>query len=202
MLEGVIVGWPEQRDAYNQYRVQVDTRWDGERKQSVEGIALVRGDNDTLYAYGDRIRIRGVAATPPTFPDFDYRRFLARKDIHTLIKRAEITHLASDQGQAFWAALYSVRARASDILNQILPEPYSALANGMILGIESGIPRELYDDFNLTGTSHVIVISGSNIAIVSGILLGLFTRLFGRRKRVAVVSHHRRHHFVHPAGRR
>ncbi len=28
--------------------------------------------------------------------------------------------------------------------------------------------------------------SGSNIAIVSGILLGLFTRLFGRRKRVAV----------------
>ncbi len=27
---------------------------------------------------------------------------------------------------------------------------------------------------------------GSNIAIVSGILLGLFTRLFGRRKRVAV----------------
>ncbi len=109
VLEGVIVGWPEQRDAYNQYRVQVDTRWDGERKQSVEGIALVRGDNDTLYAYGDRIRIRGVAATPPTFPDFDYRRFLARKGIHTLIKRAEITHLASDQGQAFWAALYSVR---------------------------------------------------------------------------------------------
>jgi len=186
VLEGVIVGWPEQRDNYNQYRVRVDSRWEGEYERSVDGVALVRSDKETLYAYGDHIRIRGVAATPPTFPDFNYRRFLARKDIHTLIKRASIAHSASDQGHPFWSALYSVRARASDILNEILPEPYSALANGMILGIESGIPRELYDDFNITGTSHVIVISGSNIAIVSGILLGLFTRLFGRRKRVAV----------------
>ena len=187
VLEGVIVGWPEQRSNYNQYRVQVDTLWEGERNRSIDGIALVRSDNETLYAYGDRIRIRGVATTPPTFPDFNYRRFLSRKGIHTLIKRASITHLTSDQGPPFWAALYNVRAHASAILNQILPEPYSALANGMILGIESGIPRELYDDFNLTGTSHVIVISGSNIAIVSGILLGLFTRLFRRRKRIAVM---------------
>jgi len=166
VLEGVIVGWPEQRDNYNQYRVRMDARWEGEYERPVDGIALVRGDKETLYAYGDRIRIRGVATTPPTFPDFDYRRFLARKGIHTLIKRAGITHLASDQGPPFWAALYSVRARASAILNQILPEPYSALANGMILGIESGIPRVLYDDFNLTGTSHVIVISGLNISPV------------------------------------
>jgi len=187
VLEGVIVGYPDQRSNYNQYRVRIDTQWEGERKRSVEGIALVRGDNETLYGYGDRIRIRGVAATPPSFPDFDYRRFLVRKGIHTLIKRADITHLASDQGQPFWAALYNIRAHASAILDQLLPQPYAALANGMILGIESGIPRELYDDFNLTGTSHVIVISGSNIAIVSGILLGLFVRLFRRRKRVAVM---------------
>ncbi|HEY54514.1 MAG TPA: ComEC family competence protein, partial [Caldilineae bacterium] len=187
VLEGVIVGYPDQRSNYNQYRVRVDTRWEGAHKRSVEGVALVRGDKETLYEYGDRIRIRGVAATPPTFPDFDYRRFLVRKGIHTLIKRADITFLASDQGHPFWAALYSVRARASAILDQLMSQPYAALANGMILGIESGIPRELYDDFNLTGTSHVIVISGSNIAIVSGILLGLFLRLFGRRKRIAVL---------------
>ena len=179
VLEGVIVSYPDQRSNYNQYRVRIDTQWQGALERPVEGVALVRGDKETLYEYGDRIRIRGVAATPPSFPDFDYRRFLARKGIHTLIKRADITFLAGDQGQPFWAALYSVRARASAILDQLLPQPYAALANGMILGIESGIPRELYDDFNLTGTSHVIVISGSNIAIVSGILLGLFLRLFG-----------------------
>jgi competence protein ComEC len=45
----------------------------------------------------------------------------------------------------------------------MLPEPYAALLNGMLLGIESGIPDDLYDQFNLTGTSHVIVISGWNL---------------------------------------
>lgn len=187
VLEGVIVGYPDQRSDYVQYRVLVDTLWEGSFARDMTGIALVRSDPVPLYSYGDRIRIRGVPTTAPTFPDFDYRRFLARKGIHTLIKRAELSLLATDQGHPFWAALYNFRARASAILDQLLPQPYAALANGMILGIESGIPRELYEDFNLTGTSHVIVISGSNIAIVSGILLGLFIRLFGRRKRLAVV---------------
>jgi len=50
------------------------------------------------------------------------------------------------------------------VINRLLPEPYAALANGMLLGIEAGIPDELYEQFNLTGTSHVIVISGQNLA--------------------------------------
>jgi competence protein ComEC len=68
-----------------------------------------------------------------------------------------------------------------------MPQPYAALANRMILGIESGIPRELYAKFNLTGTSHVIVISGSNIALVSGILLLLFTWMLRGRKKLAAL---------------
>ncbi|MCP4168875.1 MAG: ComEC family competence protein [Chloroflexi bacterium] len=187
VMEGMIVGYPDQRTNYAQYRVQVDTLWQGNIEFPLTGIALVRSAREPLYQYGDRIRIRGVPAEPPTFSDFDYRRFLARKGIRTLVRRAEITVLAEDQGSPFWARMYRVRARASATIEQLLPQPYAALANGMILGIESGIPRELYDDFNLTGTSHVIVISGSNIAIVSGILLGLFTRLLGRRKRIAVI---------------
>jgi hypothetical protein len=42
------------------------------------------------------------------------------------------------------------------LLNQSLPEPYAALAKGMLLGIDSGIPDELYDQFNLAGISHVL----------------------------------------------
>ena len=51
----------------------------------------------------------------------------------------------------------------------------------MLLGIEAGIPDELYEKFNLTGTSHVIVISGSNVALVTGVLMALGIRLFGKR---------------------
>ena len=51
----------------------------------------------------------------------------------------------------------------------------------MLLGIEAGIPDDLYEKFNMTGASHVIVISGSNVALVAGVLMALCVRLFGRR---------------------
>jgi competence protein ComEC len=52
----------------------------------------------------------------------------------------------------------------------------------MLLGIESGIPDSLYDQFNLTGSSHVIVISGSNVALIIGVIMGVTQRLLGRRR--------------------
>jgi predicted membrane metal-binding protein len=43
------------------------------------------------------------------------------------------------------------------------------------------ILRGLYEKFNLTGTSHIIVISGSNISLIAGILLLLGQKLVGKR---------------------
>ena len=52
----------------------------------------------------------------------------------------------------------------------------------MLLGIESGIPPAVDAAFKVTGTTHVIAISGSNIALLSGVLLALLGRLLGRRR--------------------
>jgi len=187
VMEGVIVSYPQVRENGVQYIVQMDTIWDGPKKRPVTGRALVRSQ-DAGFVYGDRVRVRGVPMEPPVLPGFDYRRYLARKGVHTLVRRAEMHLLAHGQGNPILAVLYDVRARASDILNQLMPEPYAALANGMILGIESGIPRDLYEQFNLTGTSHVIVISGSNIALVSAILLLLFSAIARGREKLATLA--------------
>lgn len=184
-FEGTIIGYPDRRASFTQYRVRVDTLWRGNTPVAVNGVALVRTSESSVFAYGDRLRIRGVPTAPPTFADFDYRRYLARRGVHTVIRATDLTRIASDRGHPVLALLYRLRARGSAVLNAVLPEPYAALANGMILGIESGIPRELYNQFNLTGTSHVIVISGSNIALVSGMLLAMTRRL--RRPRLAAV---------------
>lgn len=187
VMEGVITAYPDERPSYTQYRVQVDTLWQGNERLQVVGAALVQADKGAPYHYGDRVRVRGAPVAPPVFSDFDYRRYLAGKAIHTQVRQARITLLDQGQGSRVLAALYAFRARASAILQSLLPEPYAALAGGMILGIESGIPRELYAEFNLTGASHVIVISGSNIALVSAIFLAVFSRGLMGRKRLAAV---------------
>jgi hypothetical protein len=56
-----------------------------------------------------------------------------------------------------------------------MPEPEASLMQGILLGIRSGIPADLYDDYNATGTSHIIVMgcplfdtAGANLRGFSG----------------------------------
>jgi competence protein ComEC len=66
------------------------------------------------------------------------------------------------------------------LIEQMLPEPHAALAEGILLGIDVGIPDDLYERFNATGTSHVLVISGSNVALIVAVMLALSQRIVGR----------------------
>jgi len=98
-----------------------------------------------------------------------------------MVRRSPIEVIERGQGNSFWAAMLAFKARASQTINQILDEPHASLLNGILLGIETGIPEGLYEAFNLTGTSHIIVISGSNISLIAGILLLLGIRVVGKR---------------------
>ena len=61
----------------------------------------------------------------------------------------------------YWV-LFSMKDLARDALAHLVPDPEASLLQGVLLGIRSGIPEDLYEDYNTTGTSHIIVISGSN----------------------------------------
>ena len=52
---------------------------------------------------------------------------------------------------------------------------------GILLGVETGIPRPVQEAFKDTGTSHIIAISGFNITILSGMLATGFGRWLGPR---------------------
>ena len=150
---------------------------------NVQGELRLSTDTEQIYDYGQPLLLRGKLVTPPDFEDFSYREYLARKGVHSLFYAETIETLAGpDQGAGYLQLLYAFRARGAAVLNRLLPEPYAALANGMLLGIEAGIPDALYEQFNLTGTSHVIVISGSNVALIAGVLMALGQRLVGRRR--------------------
>ena len=62
-----------------------------------------------------------------------------------------------------------------------------ALLTGILLGIETGIPRSLLDDFEQTSTTHIIAIPGFNIAILGG-AIALLTKRFLGIYRSALVS--------------
>jgi competence protein ComEC len=180
--EGVVTGYPDVRDVQTLYRLRVDALTVAGLNHPVRGDLLVQAARFPAYAYGDRLRVTGQLQTPPILDDFDYRAYLSQRDIHSLMRRARVERVTAGQGSPFWTVLYGLKARGAALLNRVLPEPAAALANGMLLGIESGIPPDVDEAFKATGTTHVIVISGSNIALLSGVLMAGLSRLLGKRR--------------------
>lgn len=180
-LTGLVADAPDTRDSVLYLHLRAETLTLQGTTRPVHGEALVRLPRYPEYRYGDRLRLVGRLETPPVFEDFSYRDYLARRGVYTLIRRPTVTRLESGQGHPFWTGLLAFKAAASQVINRILDEPYASLLNGILLGIRSGIPPALYEEFNLTGTSHIIVISGSNISLIAAIFLLLGQKLAGKR---------------------
>ncbi|MBN1978355.1 MAG: DNA internalization-related competence protein ComEC/Rec2 [Anaerolineae bacterium] len=190
-LEGVVVGEPDERETYTNLRVRAERLAlpggalpgtpDGVALD-VEGLALVKADRYPERSYGDRVLVDGMLETPPVLEDFSYKDYLARQGIHSMVRRAKVTLLAERQANPLLYMLFRLKRRAQSTIAAILPEPQAALLTGILLGIETGIPADLMDDFAATGTTHIIAISGFNITIVSGIFFATAKRLFGERR--------------------
>jgi competence protein ComEC len=185
VVTGYVASYPMVSDARQRMNVEAQTIEVNGSVQPVQGLLTLNTGIRRRYSYGNLVRLEGRLAAPPEFEDFSYADYLARSNVFSVMNSPAIQPLsAPPQGSALLRWLYTVRANGEELINRSLPEPYAALANGMLLGIEAGIPDELYDKFNATGSSHVIVISGSNVALIAGVLIALGYRFFGRKHAV------------------
>ena len=165
-------------------RIRIDNAW-----RDVSGLALLSAPRETDARYGDQLQIYGEPTTPPEFEDFSYKEYLARQGIHSLIRTygGGVKVLARDQGDPFHTTIYAFKARGLTTIHAIFPEPAASLLAGILLGDDSGMPRDLTDAFSATNTAHIIAISGFNVAILVGIFSAFARRVFGERRLATLV---------------
>ena len=182
-LEGVVIAEPDVRDTHVNLRLRVDRlEREGEVPRPVKGLVLIRAPRFPLYAYGDRLRVTGLLETPPSYESFSYRDYLARQRIYSWIEEPQIEYLSGGHGLFLYRGLLALKAHAQDVLARLLPDPEASLLTGILLGVDTGLPRRLSDNFSATGTTHIIAISGFNISIITGLLMGTLGHLLGRRR--------------------
>ncbi len=184
IMDGVLVEPPDVRDTYANLRLRLEQLHPVGDDQfiPVNGLLLARVSTDTTYNYGDRLRLQGHLETPPENEDFSYRDYLANRGIYSTIAYPSTSLLQQGQGNPIYSALYTFRQHALDVVYSLFPDPEASLLAGILLGVQSGIPQEVQEAFRLTGTSHIIVISGFNITIIAALFTFLFSRLLGERK--------------------
>lgn len=184
-IEGTVAAAPDERDTITRLRLRAERLIlpDGQQV-SVQGIALVYLPRYPTFAYGDRLQVTGLLQTPPEFADFSYREYLARQGIFSLVRRAQAIPAGEGTVNPLQALLLSFRRPAQAVVGRILHEPAASLLTGILLGVEGGIPKDVYEAFAATGTAHIIAISGFNIAIISGLFFQIFRRALGPRRAI------------------
>ncbi len=181
-VQGVVRSYPEVHDTVTKLRLGVESVWVNDQERPVRGTVLVTVPRFPEYGYGDRLLVSGPVETPPEFEGFSYRAYLAQEGIYSQMMRPRVTRVESGQGSPAWAAMYKVKDRARDFIARSVPDPEASLLQGILLGVRTGIPEDVLDDYNATGTSHILIISGANVAIVVALVHQTLGRLLGKRR--------------------
>lgn len=111
--------------------------------------------------YGDRIILEGVVKNDS-------------------LQDAKLLKIVEDSG---W--IYNFRQEIIFFYKKVLPEPYSSLVSGMVLGSKQ-MPKDFWQKLKSTGTAHVVVASGTNVTLVAVFLISSLTYFFKRRVAVFI----------------
>ena len=84
--------------------------------------------------------------------------------------------LENNRGNFILSRAMKLRARLMAVLKEYLTPIETAVMQSFLLGGRSAIPNEIRDLFVVTGTAHVLAISGQNITIISMVVF-LFLRI-------------------------
>ena len=125
------------------------------------GNSLIRFKQYPVLHTGQRCKLSVKVVEPKSFKEFDYKRYLFRKGIYSILEVKE--YECSNGGNMFLEMRY--------ILERVVEKGISEPEASLLIGIMFGSKRVFRSDFNTalnsSGVSHVIAASGYNVALVS-----------------------------------
>jgi len=163
-LQGIVIGEPEQR--INQQKFEFET-------EEIEGKILITTELYPEYNYGDSLEIFGKLQEPAVFEDFDYKEYLRKDKIYLVSYYPQINLIKKNQGNWFFQRIFNFKDKLRNIIEQTLLPPQSSILKAVFLGDRFGLSNELKEKLNITGTRHIVAISGMHMIIMTQILLFL-----------------------------
>jgi competence protein ComEC len=164
------------------------------KPEKMDGKILVTTNRYPEYYYGDKLKIVGKLKTPQVFEDFNYRDYLKKDGIYSVMDWPKIELIEKNQGNLILAKILSFKEKLRESIYQNLSPPQGSILAAMILGDKSQMsgcsPKEietaqergekclkLKEKLNLAGVRHITAISGMHVAILTSILMNILIGL-------------------------
>jgi competence protein ComEC len=134
---------------------------------------------------GDRIAF-DETLEPVRRDGSEFATYLEGIEVDVTVRVRDLTLLGDGSGVLGIAE--GLRRLADESLARVLPEPMAGLASAILVGRRDRVAREVSDAFTATGLSHVVAISGWNIALIGAVIGSLLAALgLGRRRRTVAI---------------
>jgi len=126
--------------------------------------------------YGDVVAVNGTIE-PLAADRADY--FL-KNEIFGTMDFPDIAISDSGKGNSVKAALLNIKDRIVATFNKALPADKAALMSGIMLGHRSDFSKELTEQMQLSGTTHLTALSGYNIMVIVLAMAAITSRYFSK----------------------
>lgn len=188
IIKGYIDSVPDIKESGITYILKVEeieARGETYGKKKIQGkiqLSMQQGDTPVLLDYGREIIVSGKLNLPKgrTNPGgFDYRSYLCHSGISAKLFAAERNIQPQDnvKGNLMVKAGLFIRDRIVRVINRSLPPQQAGLLNGMLIGYREGLTEEVEDVFSKSGLTHIMAVSGANIAFIMLPLVFIFKKL-------------------------
>lgn len=167
-VEGVVSSHVVIRDTYQQFSV------DASSSSSTYMQVMVRAPLYPKVHVGDMVILTGVVspivARPPhgDVSSFPYDKYMLTKNIGSEMYYPTLHSTSSSTSPTM--KLKRLKETSTDHLEQYIDQPAVLLVSGMLLG-DTQFSKEEKSLFRVSGLSHVVVLSGFNVALVINVVL-------------------------------
>jgi competence protein ComEC len=185
-FSGEIVDEPSIKEANQQLTVLVNSRGPTSREPEVGSQdtteILLSAPLDTDYKYGDEINFTGTLKKPENFMTdqgkiFDYVNYLRKDGIFYVMSYPKIEIVSRGNGNFIQSFLFLAKEKFLEKMYSAVPAPENIFMDGLILGEKSAFSPDIIKSFIITGTIHIVALSGYNVTIVAEWIMKLFAKI-------------------------
>lgn len=168
-----VVSEPDIRDKKTVYQIIPIQVNDNTSCNSKILLTIYKKDNsEPVFSYGGIITGTGKVVLPSKARNpggFDYRRYLNSQGIYASIIcfSGKVSYSGISDINPLINGAILLKKKIENIIDQSLPPNQAGLLKGMLIGERNGLPESIRNDFNISGLTHIICVSGANIGYVA-----------------------------------
>ena len=182
VLDGRVIKEPDVREDSIKLTIETERlKHSGTVFRNVKGKVLITANRYPEYFYGDRVEVKGRLETPQVFEGFNYKNYLAKDGIYSVMYYPKIELISRKDYQGLIPTIYAkvlfFKDKLRSVIYQNLSPPQSSILGAMILGDKSRISKNFKEKLNSAGVRHITAISGMHVAILTSILMSFLIGL-------------------------